>query len=241
MFNKEQLFQQVLKQARSLAIAQPGDEQLGYLQDLPGTWSNLPSLPGRGWNFIALPFFDKEHPRLNYRLLMNQYNEEFKFTNVGKGIPNRGIRRAKESEQIGSVNGNKDQFITALDYEQSINQIAVDDFPKTNLGGERDAPIHHEPGLFLQMINETTKNWEIARLASIPHGNSVLALGEAKVIEGAPTVPNASGLPIGLSNNDINSPYLKPYKHYRDKPFRGIFNPLEANALLREANKSVNL
>jgi hypothetical protein len=41
---------------RTLNQAVSGDEELGPLKLLPGTWKNLPNLPGRGWNMIALPF-----------------------------------------------------------------------------------------------------------------------------------------------------------------------------------------
>ena len=38
---------------------------------------------------------------------------------------------------------------------------------------------------------------EVARLATIPHGNSVLALGTATCEEEMPEIPPLSGLPIG--------------------------------------------
>jgi len=41
---------------RTLTHSVSGDEELGPLKLLPGTWKNLPNLPGRGWNMIALPF-----------------------------------------------------------------------------------------------------------------------------------------------------------------------------------------
>ena len=72
---------------------------------------------------IALPFVTEPPPAgFNYRLLMNQYNEELKFTLVDKGVPNRGIPRNGAATE-------PDQFVVTLDYQQSITQIAADDFP----------------------------------------------------------------------------------------------------------------
>jgi hypothetical protein len=54
---------------------------------------------------IALPFVS---PGLDYRLLLNQYDEQLNFTIVDKAVPNRGIGEGIQT----------DQFIVALDYEQ---------------------------------------------------------------------------------------------------------------------------
>lgn len=71
----------------------------------------------------------------------------------------------------------------------------------------------------------------VARLASIPHGNSVLALGTLSVVKGKkakPVFPHVSGLPIGRFEDlgtpgyDVNDdPYLTPYRYFIDEPFRG--------------------
>ena len=70
---------------------------------------------------IALPFAGGGG--LNYRLLLNQYNEELKFTLVDKNVANRGIRN-------NGTTTTADQFVVTLDYEQKITQIAAEDFPK---------------------------------------------------------------------------------------------------------------
>lgn len=218
----------------SLEKSKSTDDELGYLKQLPGTWKNLPNLPGRGWNMIALPFVNPKGGNLNYRLLVNQYDEELHFTTIGKGIPNRGITREKGSFV------NSDQFIVTLDYTQSINQVAADDFPKSGLAGKKGLAIHHEPGLFLQMANEFESRLEVARLASVPHGNSVLALGEVRIYDGAPSIPDENGLPVGIPK-DLNNPYLAPYKHYNDHLFKGVFNPIHPNKLLKSANEGVHI
>jgi hypothetical protein len=225
--------QKFANQGRTIAMAKEKDDALGYLKLLPGTWRNVPNLVGHGWNMIALPFVDPNGGQLNYRLLVNQYNEEHTFTLVDKGVPNRGI-----SEENGRL-VNSDQFIVTLDYVQAVVQIAADDFPKSGLAGPSGLPIHHEPGLFLQMANEAD-TYKIARLSSIPHGNSLLALGKVTIYDGAPNIPEANGLPIGVPQ-DLDSPYLAPYKHYNDQPFQKVFNPVHPNELLKAANQGVDI
>ena len=94
-YDKTQALEQIGSQGRTFAAASTGDSTLGPLTLLPGVWKNLPNLPGRGWNMIALPFATPTNSPFpfNYRLLMNQYNEELKFTLIDKGVPNRGIGR----------------------------------------------------------------------------------------------------------------------------------------------------
>jgi hypothetical protein len=229
MLNKNRV-DQIRKQGRHIDTAKTGDSDLGPLQLLPGTWKNESNLVGRGWNMIALPFAT---PGLNYRLLVNQYNEELNFFLVDKGVPNRGISR-------NGATIDTDQFVVALDYEQVIDQIAADDFPKSDKAGNPGLAIHHEPGLWLHMTNETTEDLDIARLGTIPHGNSMLALGRSRVIDGPPDIPSVNGLPIGV-DQDLESPYLAPYKHFHENLFEGLFDPVDPTALLKEANKDVEI
>lgn len=232
MLNNKQLYSMQNK-GRTFAPAQEGDEDLGPLQLLPGVWKNVPNLPGRGWNMIALPFATQPNSPLNYRLLLNQFNEELKFTLVDKAVPNRGISR-------NGVTVQADQFVVTLDYEQSITQIAADDFPKSGNAGNPGLAIHHEPGLWLHMANEVSDGLDIARLATIPHGDSVLALGSSKENDGPPDIFDINGLPVGVNQN-LDSPYLAPYKHFHENLFQGLFDPTSPNDLLKAANNGVNI
>ena len=178
---------------RRIEKPKTNDQELGPLKLLPGKWANLPNLPGRGWNMIALPFVapkDANFP-FNYRLLLNQYNEELEFTLVDKAVPNRGVRLGLGPD------ANTDQFLVTLDYQQKIAQIAADDFPKSGLAGGPGLAIHHEPGLWLHMTNGITDGLNIARLATIPHGDSVLALGQSSEHPGTQSIFDINGLPIG--------------------------------------------
>jgi hypothetical protein len=229
-----------ISEGRRLGRAERRDKGLGPLAQLPGTWRNVSSLPGRGWNMIALPFADGP---FGYRLLVNQYNETLKFTTVDNNVPNRGLKIKgcgnEYDRKVKKGNGG-DQFLAAIDYEQSITQIAQEDSPDSGLAGKTCATIHHETGLWLYMKNHQTNCLNIARSASIPHGNSVLALGESTRHKGAPVIPDVSGLPEGVVP-DIDSPYLAPYKHFTNPLFKNLFNPVTPNDLLKAANRGVNI
>ena len=237
----------VVGNGRVIAPAQRNDPALGPLEKLPGTWSNADALDGHGWNMIALPFRkpgrvvlpdepdDPAAPGLksDFRLLLNQFNETLTFTFLDKGVPNRGAAEASLFDA--------DQHVAAMQYIQDIKQIAGDDFPPTP--DRPDTPklaaaIHHEPGLFLHLLSKTDGGPDIARLATIPHGDSVLALGNAVETDGGPNFDHAgdfSPLPIGVNTDVVNNPYLKPYLHFKQAPFRALFDPTNPLDLLKRA------
>lgn len=256
---------------RELRIAVAGEEALGPLKLLPGTWANIrpehrlveqgiPNLfqgkktligqgespfDGRGWNLIALPFAKDGEDR-NYRILMNQYNEVLTFNKIDDKVPNRGITEDSPANVA-------DQKIAALDYEQMIAQIAARDISEgidengDKLAGGPGLPIHHEPGFFLHMRDQRTDGLDISRLATIPHGNSVTALGKSKQFSGPPNIEELSGFPEGVADNIADAvegaadpkSYLFPYREFTKNPFKGVlgdgfpgFSPANANSLL---------
>jgi hypothetical protein len=216
-------------QGRRIEVAQTGDDDLGPLKLLPGRWENVKGgqdTEGRGWNMIALPFPTAPGSPANFRLLLNRYNEKLSFSLVDKAVPNRGI--------VQDAKGDTDQLLVTLDFEQAIVQSDAADFPESGLAGGTDLAIHHEPGLFLFMTNFADGALDVARLSTIPHGDSVLALGTSDESEDptALRVPRVDGLPIGAGTDVENSPYLAPYKHFRDAPFLGLFDPTQPHALL---------
>jgi len=224
---------EMLSEERHIEPSRQGDPDLGPLRLLPGTWSNS-TLPGRGWNAIALPFATAPNSTFNYRLLLNQYNETLRFTLVDKAVKNRGI-------SSDAVPVDADQVVVALDYEQLITQINQDDSPRSGKAGNPNTVIHHEPGLWLHLLDEANNGLDIARLAAIPHGDSVLALGRSiPVFEGAPVILPMDTLPLGVKQ-DLNDPYLEPYLHFHNHPFMGLFDPTQPHALLLQANAGVNI
>jgi len=220
---------------RVLQAAKRGEKLLGPLALLPGVWRNEGGLEGHGWNMIALPFETRPGSTLDYRLLLNQYNETLVFDLVDKGVPNRGLTAAGIQA---------DQSLMAMDYEQVTDQIATADFPQSTVLGPTSPPgntIHHEPGLWLNMLDQVTDGYDIARLGSVPHGDALLALGRSvPVTPGAPVIPDVSGLPLKVKQ-DLDSPYLAPYKHFHENLFEGVFDPVHPAELLKRANEGVDI
>jgi hypothetical protein len=225
---------ELIEQPRIVEQATAGDPALGPLRLLPGTWTS----EGNGFNMIALPF---EAETLDYRLLMNQYNETLNFSLVDKAVPNRGMIQESQVQT--------DQHVVTLDYQQVISQVIATDDPPSTVAGPPGAAIHHEPGLFLHMVDQTAPGrLDIARLATIPHGNAALALGKSATtttFSPETSIPPVNGLPIGV-NQDIGSAYLTPYKFFAvDNPFMGNkdsnfvgFKPTEPHkVLVAEAEK----
>ena len=143
----------------------PDDEtvraQLGLLRDFAGTWS------GYGFNLIARP---DAQGQSNLYLELNQTHEILKVDTIGSSIPNRGF-------------GQDDIELFGLTYLQKISDTVT--------GGA----LHIEPGIWITQPSTTyppesapTGSQIIARMATIPHGNSMLAEGIAEQFEGAPTL-----------------------------------------------------
>lgn len=134
---------------------------LGLLQDLAGTWQ------GQGFNLIARPDFQGN---ANLYLQLNQTRETLQIQPIGSPIPNRGF-------------GQDDIELFGLTYLDKI----VDAFT----GGA----LHIEPGIWVTQPptnypSETAPVGDqiIARMASIPHGNALLAQGTAAPFSGPPTL-----------------------------------------------------
>ncbi len=116
---------------------------------------------GRGFNLIARP--DREG-NANLYLELNQTRENLKFDPISSSIPNRGF--AQDDIQL-----------FGLTYLQQITDATT--------GGA----LHIEPGIWVT-VPQTTAPAEaesIARMATIPHGNSVLAQGAASRVSDGTT------------------------------------------------------
>ncbi len=134
---------------------------LGLLQEFAGRWH------GHGFNLIGRP--DGQNKQ-NVYLQLNQTHESLKLEPIGSSIPNRGF-------------GQKDIQLFGLTYLQKITDIFT--------GGA----LHIEPGIWVTQPDttfppETAPSGAqlIARMASIPHGNSLLAQGIAEKFSGPPTL-----------------------------------------------------
>ena len=140
--------------------------KLGLLKELAGTWK------GHGFNLIARPDF---HDKTDLYLQLNQTRETLKFDPIGSAIPNRGF-------------GQDDIELFGLTYLQQIADAG------------NDGALHIEPGIWVTQPDTVFPPESIAapgrlvaRMGTIPHGNSLLAEGIAQPFVGPPvmTVPGS--------------------------------------------------
>jgi hypothetical protein len=240
--------------------ADHGHPALGVLRELPGKWVNAHGFEGHAWNMIALPF-GTPGSLGDFRLLLNQANETLNFDLVDLGVPNRGANH--QDQHVAAL-----RYLQALDQVAAIDGASnaqggvivpatpdTNDTPKGDLlhPGPGVPPgskvgIHREPGIFLHLSNLTGAGGDItqsgpdlARLASIPHGDTLLAMGNggaAAPTPGAPDLTNAAlktlfnPLPIGVGTQDLANVYFGPYAHFTQNPFKGIFSATDPLAVL---------
>lgn len=138
---------------------------LGLLRDLEGTWE------GHGFNLVARPDFEAG---ANLFLELNLTKETLKFDAIGASIPNRGVAQ-------------NDIELFGLTYLQKISDRIT--------GGA----LHIEPGIWVTQPATTAPSESapagaqlVRRMASIPHGNAVLAEGTATTFTGPPVLAAGS-------------------------------------------------
>ncbi|MEP7023763.1 MAG: hypothetical protein ABJB47_08115, partial [Actinomycetota bacterium] len=124
---------------------------LGPLANLAGNWS------GQGFNAIWRPHTGAS----DHFLELNVTNDQIDLEVIPGTIPNRGL-----------VQGNI--FMRGLNYLQQISDANV------KVGGA-PAGLHLEPGLWINIpaTKDPREPTTIARLASIPHGTTILIQGTA--------------------------------------------------------------
>jgi hypothetical protein len=164
-------------------------EKLGPLRELAGTWE------GRGFNLIARPDF---RGKADLYLQLNQTHETLTVTPIGSAIPNRGF-------------GQDDIELFGLSYLQKIHDH--------HTGGA----LHLEPGLWITQPFTTyppqyppPNGWIIARMASIPHGSTVLAQGSATRFTGAPTLSPRAGTELQAGIQIYNG---SVFRSFNSTPF----------------------
>jgi hypothetical protein len=138
---------------------------------------------GQGFNMIWRP---NHTPAGQDRFLeLNLTSEILEFTVIPGNIPNRGLLQS-------------DINMHGLTYLQQISDANL------------NAGLHIEPGLWVS-IPPTTDPHEtptVARLASIPHGTTILAQGTAVTSSAAPSIPDITikPFPIGKPGSRIDFP-----------------------------------
>ena len=126
---------------------------------------------GKGFNIIWRPF----HGTQDRFLELNVTSEQLEFSAISGSIPNRGLLQP-------------DINMFGLTYLQQISDANL------------KAGLHIEPGLWLA-VPKTTDPAEgptVARLASIPHGTTIVAQGTASTSAVAPVIPNPSIKPFTI-------------------------------------------
>lgn len=118
-----------------------------------------------GWNMIALPQGN------GFILLVRPFIETITFRPLGAEVPNR------------QGQGKPTLLISGLSYDLRVNDA------------QTNQPMHIENGMWLILNQGDPQNPIISRHATIPHGDSVCALGNFSVINGAPPIKNQNGLP----------------------------------------------
>lgn len=146
---------------------------LGPLAALTGTWG------GRGFNMIWRPNHpvSGQPPGQDRFLELNLTNESLTFEAINGPIPNRGLLQ-------------DDINMFGLTYLQQISDANL------------DAGLHIEPGIWA-VVPKTTNPAEgptVVRMASIPHGTTILAQGTATTAAGGPVIPNNNILPFGIGH-----------------------------------------
>jgi hypothetical protein len=131
------------------------------------------SWSGKGFNMIWRPHFPKA-PQDRF-LELNLTNDAIKFEAISGPIPNRGLLQP-------------DMNMFGLTYLQQIQD------------GNVHAGLHIEPGIWA-VVPTTTDPAEpatVVRMASIPHGTTILAQGTSSFKVGGPVIPNNNIFPFPI-------------------------------------------
>ncbi len=171
-------FDEVSSLAEPKAAATPAPS-LGPLAAFAGTFR------GKGFNTIFRPDLGSPTklpvPATDDNLLeLNLTEETLSFSPSLGAVPNRGEVQA-------------DINLNGVPYLQVINDVTI---------AGQSTGIHFEPGLWMAVppTTDPAEGMTFMRMASIPHGTTVLAQGKAVTAAGAPTFPVVSITPFGIGS-----------------------------------------
>jgi len=164
---------------------------LGPLADLAGSWT------GQGFNAIWRP----HRGNSDHFLELNVTDDQIDLTVINGLIPNRGLVQ-------GQI------FMSGLTYLQQISDanVTVDGTP---------AGLHLEPGVWINIpaLTDPKEPAAVARMASIPHGTTILVQGTAETAAGGPSIPDVSLVPFTIGNRNQTVDF--PERHLKQTtPFR---------------------
>jgi hypothetical protein len=189
------------------ALSMPGGFRFGDVSSLTAPRavnSSVPSLGplaaftgtfrGSGFNSIFRPDSSKTPTSLpapvsgsDNVLELNLTQETLSFSPSLGSVPNRG-----------EVQG--DIFLNGVPYLQTISDVTV---PKQPIG------IHVEPGLWMAIPATTDPAEEatVVRMASIPHGTTIVAQGKSFTVAGKPTIAGADITPFLAGQPNAIQPF----------------------------------
>jgi len=191
---------------RLLSTEEIAVTDLGPLTQLQGTWTGKPD---NGWNVISVPGPNQvpapaptpgapaipvpEVQTDGFILEVIPYEETLTFSPV--------VLATNRGPFINGVEQN--QELAGLMYEQIITSTCTTDFCHKR-GFDSGNIIHAETG-FLLYIRNLNSNFDIVRLSNIPHGNSLLALGESSTVMPPDNkfFGEASTIPTGLNGQPL--------------------------------------
>jgi hypothetical protein len=203
-------------------------QRLGALQYLYGEWESL-SGSGTGWNVIAVPVVDAANPRQGFVLEVIPYYEKLSFK-PALVAQNRGP----------AFIGARNEYNAALVYEQSIFSDCPGDPASVcaQRGFPKDSLIHRETGMLMNMTGAQVGSLPIVRMGQIPHGNSILCLGNANSTKGqAPHIPMSSIAPFSATTQPLPLGYGEILYNEQQFPTFDQSNP---NAQLVAANAKID-
>jgi LysM repeat protein len=130
---------------------------------------------GKGFNVIWRP---NSTPGQDRFLELNLTDEVLEFEEISGEIPNRGLLQA-------------DINMFGVTYLQQIKD------------GNNNAGLHIEPGIWatIPQTENPAERPTVVRIASIPHGTTVLAQGIATPISGLPVITNNDIIPFVIGNS----------------------------------------
>lgn len=129
---------------------------------------------GKGFNTIWRP---DHNPASDHFLELNLTLDGLNFTAISGAIPNRGLLQP-------------DINMFGLTYLQQVSDANL------------NAGLHIEPGIWAVVppTSNPAETATVVRMASIPHGTTILAQGTATTTTGPPVIPNINILPFIIGN-----------------------------------------
>ena len=164
---------------------------LGPLASLAGNWT------GRGFNAIWRP----HRGASDHFLELNVTNDQIDIAPINGLIPNRGFAQ-------GQI------FLSGLTYLQQISDANV------TVGGA-PAGLHIEPGVWIHVppLTDPQEPSTVTRMASIPHGTTILIQGTAATTPGGPTIPPVSLTPFTIGHPNQTDDFDEQHLN-KTTPFR---------------------